>query len=151
MNCNNNTAPLVGSSAASSCNNGCSPKDINVICRKIMIPYGQETLAIEGDENSSSRTFVIPNTTEDGIDLTQKKFNILLENANKKQWKIAISDKDKETEENYTKIKWNIGADVTSVAGILKVSLEAEGENFKWQTYSENFYIAPSVYIENKK
>ena len=150
MNCNNNTAPLVGSSAANSCNNGCSPKDINVICRKIIIPYGQETLAIEGDINSSSRTFIIPNTTEDGIDLTNKKINILLENANKEQWKITVDDKDKEIGENYTKIKWNIGNDETSVAGILKVSLEAEGENFKWQTYSENFYIAPSLYIRSE-
>ena len=46
----------------------------------------------------------VPNIGGNGIDLTQKNFNILLENANKKQWKIAISDKDKKTEENYTKI-----------------------------------------------
>lgn len=151
MNCNNNTAPLVGSSAASSCNNGCSPKDINVICRKIIIPYGQGILAIEGDENSSSRTFIIPDTTEEGISLVDKTFSILVENANKQQWRTVVTDEDKIIEDNYIKIKWDIGKNETAVAGILKVSLEAEGENFKWQTYSGDFSIASSLYDEDRQ
>ena len=40
MNCNSNTAPLLEQSTIMSCNNGCTPKDINVICKKIIMEAG---------------------------------------------------------------------------------------------------------------
>lgn len=38
MNCNSNTVPLIDSNNNVSCDNGCTPKNINVICRNIIIP-----------------------------------------------------------------------------------------------------------------
>ena len=145
MGCNSNTAPLINTSTISSCNNGCKPKDINVICRQIIIPVGQEVLGIQGDNNSSFRTFILPDTTEDGINLKDKVFSIVVENAKKQQWKQVINDEDIEISENYIKIKWTIGANETAVSGKLDVIIEAEGDNFKWQTYKKQFFIAQSL------
>ena len=61
MNCNSNTVSLIeGDGNNLNCNNGCVPKDINVICRKIIIPFGQNVLAIQGENNSNTRTFIVP-------------------------------------------------------------------------------------------
>lgn len=145
MGCNSNTVPLINTSTISSCNNGCKPKDINVVCRQIIIPVGQEILGIQGDNNSSFRTFILPDTTEDGIDLKDKVFSIVVENAKKQQWKQVISDENIEILDNYIKIKWVIGANETAVSGKLDIIIEVEGDNFKWQTYKKQFFIAQSL------
>ena len=146
MSCNNNTAPLVESSSNNiNCNNGCSPKDINIVCRQIIIPYGQENIGVQGDNNSTTRTFILPDTTETGIDLKDKTFSILAENSNKQQWKTVVDKNDVEILDNYIKIKWNIGSNETAVNGILKISIEAVGDNFTWQTYSANFNVKQSL------
>ena len=146
MSCNNNTVPLVESSSNNiNCNNGCSPKDINIVCRQIIIPYGQENIGVQGDNNSTTRTFILPDTTETGIDLKDKTFSILAENSNKQQWKTVVDKNDVEILDNYIKIKWNIGSNETAVSGILKISIEAVGDNFTWQTYSANFNVKQSL------
>ena len=146
MSCNNNTVPLVESSSNNiNCNNGCSPKDINIVCRQIIIPYGQENIGVQGDNNSTTRTFILPDTTETGIDLKDKSFSILAENSNKQQWKTVVDKNDVEILDNYIKIKWNIGSNETAVSGILKISIEAVGDNFTWQTYSANFNVKQSL------
>lgn len=146
MSCNNNTVPLVESSSNNiNCNNGCSPKDINIVCRQIIIPYGQENIGVQGDNNSTTRTFILPDTTETGIDLKDKTFSILAENSNKQQWKTVVDKNDVEILDNYIKIKWNIGSNETAVSGILKISIEAVGDNFIWQTYSANFNVKQSL------
>lgn len=147
MNCNSNTTPLIDSSA-NGCNNGCIPKEINIICRKIIIPSGQEILAVQGDNNSSTRTFILPDTTEDGIDLTDKSFMVLVENSNREQWKTPVKTENIEILDNYIKIKWIVGANETAVSGNLSISIEANGDNFKWQTYAATFLIKQS--LENK-
>lgn len=146
MSCNNNTVPLVESSSNNiNCNNGCSPKDINIVCRQIIIPYGQENIGVQGDNNSTTRTFILPDTTETGIDLKDKTFSILAENSNKQQWRTVVDKNDVEILDNYIKIKWNIGSNETAVSGILKISIEAVGDNFTWQTYSANFNVKQSL------
>lgn len=146
MSCNNNTAPLMESSSSNiDCNNGCSPKDINIVCRQIVIPYGQENIGVQGDNNSTTRIFILPDTTETGISLKDKTFSILAENSNKQQWRTVIDKSDIEILDNYIKIKWNIGSNETVVSGILKISIEAIGDNFTWQTYSANFSVKQSL------
>lgn len=146
MSCNNNIAPLMESSSSNiDCNNGCSPKDINIVCRQIVIPYGQENIGVQGDNNSTTRIFILPDTTETGISLKDKTFSILAENSNKQQWRTVIDKSDIEILDNYIKIKWNIGSNETVVSGILKISIEAIGDNFTWQTYSANFSVKQSL------
>jgi hypothetical protein len=78
MNCNSNTAPLPNVSTGQGCNVGCVPKPINVVCRQIIIPSGQEILAVEGDMNSSYREFLIPLDTDKGVKTKWQKRNILM-------------------------------------------------------------------------
>lgn len=146
MGCNNNTSPLVEeNNKILNCNNGCSPKDINVVCRQIIIPYGQEVLGVQGDNNSSTRFFLIPDTTESGIDLKDKTFRILVENSNKEQWVEIVDQENVKLLDNYIKIKWNIGSNETAVNGNLKILIEAIADNFKWQTYEAKFIVKPSL------
>lgn len=146
MSCNNNTAPLPNTETGTSCNNGCVPKDINIICRNIIIPNGQNILGVQNDINSISRTFILPIETEDGISLEDKNFSIVCENSNKYQWKENIPTSNIEVLENYIKLKWELTENDTAVAGNLKTSIEATSENFKWQTYSVVFIINPSLF-----
>ena len=63
MNCNSNTVPLINSSDTDSCNTGCANKNIFVICRNIIIPAGQDIIAVQNDLGSVTRTFVMQETT----------------------------------------------------------------------------------------
>ena len=105
MNCNSNTMPLIDTNIQTSCNNGCSPKDINVICKTIIIPTGQEILGVQGDFGSISRTFILPKTTEEGFDLSDKDFIIVLQNINGEQWNESITAENIEILDNNIKIK----------------------------------------------
>ena len=148
MICNNTNIPTV-ENIISGCNNGCEPKDINIVCRKMIIPSGQEILCVQGDNNSTIRNFVIPNSTESGISLVDKVFNIVLENSNKEYIKIKVDKNNIINLDSYIKIKWNILEVATQYSGNLKVAIEAIGENFKWQTYTGIFYINNSVINPN--
>lgn len=145
MNCNSNTMPLINTSELISCNNGCVPKDINVVCRAIIIPTGQEILGVQGDIGSISRTFVLPKTTEEGYDLSNKTFAIILQNDEGEQWNENIPFENIEETENYIKIKWDLKAKDTQVAGDLKVSIKVSSEDFVWQTYVTSFVIQSSL------
>lgn len=145
MNCNSNTMPLINTSEPLSCNNGCIPKDINVVCRVIIIPTGQEILGVQGDIGSISRTFVLPKTTEEGYDLSNKTFAIILQNDEGEQWNENIPFENIEETENYIKIKWDLKAKDTQVAGDLKVSIKVSSEDFVWQTYVTSFVIQSSL------
>lgn len=145
MNCNSNTMPLINTSEPISCNNGCVPKDINVVCRAIIIPTGQEILGVQGDIGSISRTFVLPKTTEEGYDLSNKTFAIILQNDEGEQWNENIPFENIEETENYIKIKWDLKAKDTQVAGDLKVSIKVSSEDFVWQTYVTSFVIQSSL------
>ncbi|MFR3182510.1 MAG: hypothetical protein ACLTPN_02705 [Clostridia bacterium] len=145
MNCNSNTAPLPNVSTGQGCNVGCVPKPINVVCRQIIIPSGQEILAVEGDMNSSYREFLIPLDTEQGFDLTDAMFIVLVRNANGEQYQVVIRDEDKSVVNNYMKLRWNLEPKDTSVAGNLNVAIKAVKDNFKWETYPATFKIYSSL------
>lgn len=145
MNCNSNTMPLINTTEQISCNNGCTPKEINVVCKTIIIPTGQEILGVQGDVGSISRTFVLPKTTEEGYDLSNKTFAIILQNSEGEQWNENIPSENIEETENYIKIKWDLKAKDTQVAGDLKVSIKVSSEGFVWQTYVSSFIIQSSL------
>lgn len=145
MNCNSNTMPLIDTNIQTSCNNGCSPKDINVICKTIIIPTGQEILGVQGDFGSISRTFILPKITEEGFDLSDKDFVIVLQNINGEQWNESITSENIEILDNNIKIKWNPTKKSTQVAGELKLLVRASKEDFLWQTYITHFIIQPSL------
>ena len=145
MNCNSNTMPLIETEIQTACNNGCSPKDINVICRKIAIPTGQNILGVQGDLSSISRIFVVPKITEEGYDLSDKIFHMVIENIENEQWEELISAENIEILENYIKLKWNLLPKDTQYSGVLKVSIKASKDNFTWQTYIASFEIQPSL------
>lgn len=145
MNCNSNTIPLIETETQTACNNGCSPKDINVICRKIAIPTGQNILGVQGDLSSISRIFVVPKITEEGYDLSDKIFHMVIENIENEQWEELISAENIEILENYIKLKWNLLPKDTQYSGVLKVSIKASKDNFTWQTYIASFEIQPSL------
>ena len=148
MICNNTNIPAI-ENIISGCNNGCEPKDINIVCRKMIIPSGQEILCVQGDNNSTIRNFVIPNVTENGVSLKDKILNIVLENSKKEYFRINLKNEDIIYLDSYIKIKWNIANNETAVSGKLQVAIEAVGDNFKWQTYAGEFIIIPS--LENIK
>ena len=145
MNCNSNTMPLINTDFPKTCNNGCSPKDINVICKTIIIPTGQEILGVQGDFGSISRTFILSKTTEEGFDLSDKDFVIVLQNINGEQWNESITSENIEILDNNIKIKWNPTKKSTQVAGELKLSVRASKKDFLWQTYIAHFIIQPSL------
>lgn len=141
MNCNSNTAPLVNSTI-SSCNNGCTPKDINVICKEIIIPSGQEVLGIQGENNAAARYFLVPITNENGDDLSEKKFSFIIIDSENNSFEIEV--KDKEILDNYIKLKLIVDQIMTKNAGVIKLLIQATSENYIWKTYSVNFKIAAS-------
>lgn len=143
MNCNSNTMPLIDYNSQSSCNNGCSPKDINVACKTIIIPSGQEILGVKGEDNSATRYFVIPKITENGDDLSDKQFSIITLDDDGNKNIIAV-DKP-EILENYIKLKLIIDKNITNVEGTLKLQIEAVSENYIWKTLPASFTIANSL------
>lgn len=144
MNCNSNTVPLIeGDGNNLNCNNGCVPKDINVICRKIIIPFGQNVLAIQGENNSNTRTFIVPKINESGEDLSTKTFSILTKNSMGVIEVIEITNP--EILENYIKIVWNISETNTSQSGTLTVQIQATSTDYVWKTFPAKFVIADSL------
>ena len=143
MNCNSNTAPLLKQSVTMSCNNGCTPKDINVICKKIIIPAGQEILGIQGENDTSKRYFLIPKITESGDDLSNAQFNIIVKSNTNGVKTVEI--KQTEILENYIKLEWKIDNNITNASGELQVQIEATKDNTIWKTYPATFIIASSL------
>jgi hypothetical protein len=143
MNCNSNTVPLLKQSVTMSCNNGCTPKDINVICKKIIIPTGQEILGVQGENDISKRYFLIPKITESGDDLSNAQFNIITKSKTNGVESIKI--KQTEILENYIKLEWKIDINITNVSGELQVQIEATKDNVIWKTYPATFIIASSL------
>lgn len=143
MNCNSNTMPLIENGNSVSCNSGCSPKDINVICKNIIIPNGQETLAVQGEENSAVRYFLIPRVNESEVDMSDKIFTINLKTNSGKI--ISKSIVEPEILENYIRLKLEITGDITEESGIIALQIIAASENFVWKSYSANFKIASSL------
>lgn len=143
MNCNSNTAPLLEKSTTMSCNNECTPKDINIICKRIIIPAGQEILGIQGENNASKRYFLVPKITENGDDLSNAQFNIVIKNDINGTATIEI--KEPQILENYIKLEWKIDDSITNVSGNIQIQIEAIKDNFVWKTYPATFVIATGL------
>lgn len=142
MNCNNNTAPLITSTTQGTCTTSCEIKDIQVVCKKIIIPYGQDIIGIQGENNVSSRTFLVPITSENGIDLSNAQFSILYKLQGAETQEIQL----KSTQVgNYIKLVWDIDYKITETNGNVQVQIKAIGDNFIWKTYSAIFKVAESL------
>ena len=87
----------------------------------------------------------MPKITEEGFDLSDKDFIIVLQNINGEQWNESITAEDIEILDNNIKIKWNPTKKSTQVAGELKLLVRASKEDFLWQTYITHFIIQPSL------
>lgn len=143
MNCNSNTAPLLEETTVISCNNGCTPKDINVICKKIVIPYGQETIGLQGENNASTRYFLVPKINENSDDLSDASFNIKIKNNSNEI--ISVEIENPEILENYIKIRWDIDNTITKDSGKIQVQIEAKKDNYIWKTYPATFIVVSSL------
>lgn len=149
MNCNSNTSPLIKEGQEGSCNLGCEPRDIQVVCRDIVIPSGQSVLAIQGDVNSSYRYFLLPKVTAYGDDITGGIISVVVKRADNQIFEHIIENI--EEKDSYIKIKWELGKEDTEVPGILQVMIkvvkksEDEEISFVWQTFSANFTIEKSI------
>ena len=143
MNCNSNTAPLLEKSTTMSCNNECTPKDINIICKRIIIPAGQEILGIQGENNASKRYFLVPKITENGDDLSNAQFNIVIKSDINGTATIEI--KEPQILENYIKLEWKIDDSITNVSGNIQIQIKAIKDNFVWKTYPATFVIATGL------
>lgn len=145
MNCNSNTVPLIDSNNNVSCDNGCTPKNINVICRNIVIPQGQEVLGVQNDNNSTYRIFVLPKVNEEGTDLSDKTFSIITKNANKDVNKLTVNSDDVTITDNFIEIKW-VPTDIDlALSGNLYLSIEASSEDYRWETFTARFQIMPTL------
>lgn len=149
MNCNSNTAPLVNSGESSACNLGCEPRDIQVICRDIVIPSGQSVLAIQGDINSSYRYFLLPKVTAYGDNITGGIISVVVKRADNQTFEHIIENI--EEQDNYIKFKWELSKEDTEIPGVLQIMIkvvkksEDEEISFVWQTFSANFTIEKSI------
>lgn len=143
MNCNSNTIPLIDETAQLSCNNGCSPKDINVICKKIIIPTGQETLGIQGENNSAIRYFVIPKINENGDDLSDKKFSFIIVDSDNNRSEIEVENP--EISDNYIKLKLIVNNELTKNSGNLQIQIQAILDDYVWKTFPATFKIIDSL------
>ncbi len=142
MNCNSNTAPLIDTTTES-CNNGCVPKDINVVCKTIVIPAGQNILGIQGEVNANKRVFLIPKTTDNEDDLSGKSFSIIVKDTSDNVEEIEVQSD--ETLENYIKLEWLISENVLKTSGNIYVQIKASSENFIWKTYPAKFLVVESL------
>lgn len=145
MNCNSNTVPLINSSDTDSCNTGCANKNIFVICRNIIIPVGQDIIAVQNDLGSVTRTFVMPETTENGDTLEGKTFIITSINSKGQLYKNIIPGNNVEVKGNSILVKWELTKFETIVNGNLQVQIEAVADNFKWSTKIANFTVYKSI------
>lgn len=143
MNCNSNTVPLIDETAQLSCNNGCSPKDINIICKKIIIPTGQETLGIQGENNSAIRYFVVPKINENGDDLSDKKFSFIIVDSDNNRSEIEVETP--EISDNYIKLKLMVNNELTKNSGNLQIQIQAILDDYVWKTFPATFKIIDSL------
>ena len=119
------------------------PKDINIICKRIIIPAGQEILGIQGENNASKRYFLAPKITENGDDLSNAQFNIVIKSDINGTATIEI--KEPQILENYIKLEWKIDDSITNVSGNIQIQIEAIKDNFVWKTYPATFVIATGL------
>lgn len=148
-NCNSNTVPLStvsSSTSSSSCYNGCTPKNINVICKQIIIPYGQEILGVQGETGSSVRYFLVPKITEDSIDLSTATFYFITKMAGDDVLVTEVEEKEEVT--NYIKLKWDITATTTQDSGNIQMQIVAKTDDYTWVTYPATFNIANGLYYD---
>lgn len=143
MNCNSNTVPLIDETVQLSCNNGCSPKDINIICKKIIIPTGQETLGIQGENNSAIRYFVVPKINENGDDLSDKKFSFIIVDSDNNRSEIEVETP--EISDNYIKLKLMVNNELTKNSGNLQIQIQAILDDYVWKTFPATFKIIDSL------
>lgn len=143
MNCNSNTMPLIDTGSTTTCNNGCTPKDISVICKTIIIPTGQDILGIQGEDNSAIRYFLIPKINENGEDLSDKEFSIIIVDSGNNRSEIKIESP--EITDNYIKLKLIIDKNITQTSGNLNIQIQAISDNYVWKTFPAIFKIANSI------
>lgn len=143
MNCNSNVHSLI-TETKGTCNGSCELKDINVICKNLIVPYGQEVLGIQGENNAQSRCFILEKETENGDDLSEKNFNIVIKRNDGKIFNIEITTK--EILENYIKLKLDITEAITELAGDLSLQIIATSDDgYIWKTYPKTFVIVSSI------
>lgn len=142
MNCNNNTVPLTTGTIQGTCTTSCEIKDIQIVCKKIIIPYGQDIIGIQGENNVSSRTFLVPTTSENGIDLSNAQFSVLYKLQGAETQEIQLESTQIG---NYIKLVWDIDYKITETNGNVQVQIKAVGDNFIWKTYSAIFKVAESL------
>lgn len=145
MNCNSNTMPLITMTEnGGRCTNNCVPLDISVVCKKMLVPQGQNVLGIQGETNVSTRNFLLPKVTEEDIDLSQANFQILYQIGGEIK-QIEIDKNNVEELENNIKIKWIIDSSITEISGNVTIQIVATGENYVWKTYPTTFVIIKSL------
>ena len=87
---------------------------------------------------------IIPKTSENGDDLSDKNFSIIIKNSGGVSTEIEVENP--EILENYIKIKFSITEAVTEVSGNLTLQIQAKTNgDYIWKTYPAVFNIANSL------
>ena len=141
MNCNGNVAPLVVE-GNDNCNTLCSNTPINIICKKMVLSSNQQFLAVQNENNVSTKTFVL-STEVEGETLTDKTFYVETEDSTGNKIKTEITNL--EIDDNFIKLNWTISKEVTTNPGKILIQMDAEDTDFEWKTVPQIFYIIESI------
>lgn len=146
MNCNGNTSPIINNNTGNySCNNGCTPKKINVICKNILIPNDQRIIGVQSEENATKRIFILPKINEEGTDLSEKTFFIITKKSDDETNRLIVREENMIINENYIEITWVPTPLDLSLNGKLYIAIEASSENYRWETYANYFEIKETL------
>ena len=107
------------------------------------IPTGQDILGIQGEDNSATRYFLIPKINENGEDLSDKEFSIIIVDSGNNRSEIKIESP--EITDNYIKLKLIIDKNITQISGNLNIQIQAISDNYVWKTFPAIFKIANSI------
>ena len=153
MNCNNNTSPLI--TMISNCNVDCKNSNIYIKCKNMIIPAGQEVIAVQNDKNSTKRTFVLPLINESGISFENKSFEVISLNKKNQFYKQEILGDNLKFRGNYIYLDWYPSIYETSLNGKLKVQIKVKGNDFEWLSNIGEFIVNNTLedgeYIEYPK
>lgn len=142
MNCNSNTMSIP-SVINNVCENRCINNPINVICKQMILPDNQRILAVQNENNAIKKTFLVPKITENGDDLEDKSFSLIIRKAD--NITVTLEIQNPTILENYIQLDWIVDSSYTDIVGKIYVQISASGDNFVWKTIPDYFNIIASI------
>jgi len=121
--------------------------EFTIINKTIKIPFEIEDIVVEGDTNSKTITFNMPNRFFDGVDLSSKLIRVAYKNAEGKTG-YDTAYLNTLNVDSFT-FDWTLSSNVSVKSGVVSIWVEFSEENYVWKTKPQTFNVEQSFHVLN--